>query len=147
VDWSVKTLNRYIEYLPQKPPFLFIDELQEVEYLRHAVGTKTFVTGHPIFENHLPGEPLVPGVILIEALAQLSGIVLIPPEGYAVRGYLAAVNRVRFRRLVHPDERIRLRSVLERRFKSVAIFEVCGEISGAEVASGSLTIGGMIRNP
>jgi 3-hydroxyacyl-[acyl-carrier-protein] dehydratase len=143
----MKTLNRYIEYLPQKPPFLFIDELHEVEYLHHAVGTKTFATGHPIFENHLPGKPLVPGGILIEALAQLSGIVLMPPEGCAVRGYLAEVKRMRFRRLVQPDERIRLRSILERRFKSVAIFEVCGEVSGAVVASGFLTIGGMIRSP
>jgi 3-hydroxyacyl-[acyl-carrier-protein] dehydratase len=146
VEWRVKTLNRYIECLPQKPPFLFIDELEEVAYLRHAIGTKTFATGHPIFENHLPGEPLVPGVILIEALAQLSGIVLMPLDGCAVKGYLAEVNRMRFRRLVHPDECIRLCSVLERRFKSVAIFEVCGEVSGTVVASGFLSIGGMIRS-
>ncbi len=134
--------DRYIECLPQKPPFLFLDGVEDLAYLRHAVGRKTFPAGHPIFENHLPGEPLVPGVILIEALAQLSGLVLVPPEGRPVHGYLGEVARLRFRRLVRPDERIVLRSTLDRRFGSVARFEVAAHVGDEVAADGTLTIAG-----
>ena len=139
----MESLNDYLDCLPQKPPFLFVSELESVEHLKNAVGTQTFPTGHPIFENHLPGEPLVPGVILIEALAQLSGVILMPPEGPPAWGYLAEVSHVRFRRLVRPDDTILLRSTLQRQFASAARFEVSAEVEGEVAVAGSLTLGGM----
>ncbi|MBI4618320.1 MAG: beta-hydroxyacyl-ACP dehydratase [Planctomycetes bacterium] len=139
-------LDRLIDLLPQKPPFLFLDEILEHEPLRRAVGAKTFKEGHAVFENHLPGEPVVPGVILIEALGQLAGIVLVPLDGsITVRGYLAAVNDLRFRRLVRPGERILLSADLDRRFGSAARFAVLASVGGEEAAAGWLTIGGMTR--
>ena len=136
-------LDRFIDMLPQKPPFLFIDSVQALDAERSAEASKTFPAGDRIFENHLPGEPLVPGVILIEALAQLSGIVLIPSDGRPVRGYLAAVDRVRFRRLIRPDERITLRARLERRMGSAARFEVSAHVGAELAAEGLVTVGGM----
>ena len=136
-------LQKYIEALPQKPPFLFVDDLELVEHLERAVGSVTFHAGHPVFENHLPDEPLVPGVILIEALAQLSGIVMMPPGGRLAKGYLAAVRNIRFRRLVRPGERVTISSRHVRKLGTAASFEVSAEVDGTLAVSGQLTVGGM----
>lgn len=139
-------LDGLIDMLPQKPPFLFVDHVEEFEPGVRAVGNKTFPAGDRVFENHLPDEPLVPGVILIEAMAQLSGLVLVPGgEAGSIHGYLAEVSRVRFRRLIHPDERITLRSTLDRRMGTAARFEVSAEVGDEIAAEGFVTVGGMNR--
>ncbi len=138
-----RPLDRVIDQLPQKPPFLFVEEVLELEPGVRVKAAKTFPDGDRVFENHLPDEPLVPGVILIEALAQASGLALIPEDGTPVRGYLAEVDRMRFRRLIHPGERIILESTLERRFGSAARFDVRASVEGETAAEGAITIAGM----
>jgi len=136
-------LDRYIDFLPQRPPFRFVDRVLAHEPGVRAVAERTFPAGDRVFENHLPGNPLVPGVILIEALAQTSGLVCIPEEGRPATGYLAEVRAVRFHRLIHPDETIRLTATLARAFGSVARFEVEAEVDGERAAAGELVLGGM----
>lgn len=136
-------LDGLIESLPQKAPFLFLDEILEHAPGDRAVGTKTFPPGHPIFENHLPDEPLVPGVILVEALAQLSAVVCVGLDRTPVRGYLAGIEAMRFRRLIRPGEPIRLESRFVRRFGSAARFEVRATVEGEDAAEGAVTIGGI----
>ncbi len=133
----------YIQALPQKPPFRFVEKVVHAEYAVSAEGRMTFAPEHPVFDGHLPGDPIVPGVILIEALAQLSGIVLIPPGSATAMGYLAEVKRVRFRRLVRPEECITLESKLIRKLGSAASFEVSASVDGEEAAGGELVVGGM----
>jgi 3-hydroxyacyl-[acyl-carrier-protein] dehydratase len=136
-------LARVIACLPQKPPFLFIDELTELAPGESARGAVAFPPGHPVFENHLPGNPLVPGVILIEALAQLCGTTLVPPGASdSVRGYLGEVRRVRFRRRVRPGERVELRARLLQRFGGTARFEVEALVGAETAAEGELVLGG-----
>lgn len=140
---SDPTLAPLIELLPQKPPFRFVDGLDVVEPLARVRGHVCFAAGHRVFENHLPGRPLVPGVILIEALAQLAGIAVIAERGLAVTGYLAAVDRIRFRRLIEPDERIDLAAELVTRHGSAARFAVTARVGDALACDGELTLGGM----
>lgn len=142
-DPSPRARDRTLDRLPQKPPFLFIDEILSLEPLEAAVGAVVFPRGHRIFEGHLPDDPIVPGVIVTEALAQLSGLLAITEDGGSAQGYLASVDRMRFRRLVRPGERLVLRSRLVRRFGSAARFDVAADVDGVEVAAGSLTIAGM----
>src|SRR5262245_3153431 len=97
-EMSDRSLDSLIGSLAQEPPFRFVDRLHSVERQRRAEGSVVFPPGHPIFEGHLPGEPLVPGVIVIEALAQLAGLALHGPNGEKVRGYLAEVGQTRFYR-------------------------------------------------
>lgn len=137
-------LDRLIELLPQKKPFLFLDHVTAAVSGERAAGTKTFPAGDRIFENHLPDEPLVPGVILIEALAQLCAVVLIPDTGgQPIHGYLAEVSRMRFRRLIHPDETIQLEAKLDRRMGTAARFDVCAKVGDEVAAEGFITVGGM----
>lgn len=136
-------LERYIDCLPQKPPFLFIDELSELEPGQSAAGVVAFPEGHPVFANHLPANPLVPGVILIEALAQLAGIVLIPPgKPVPVSGYLGEVRRMRFRRKVRPGERVALHARLIQRFAGAARFAVDAAVGDQTAAEGELVVAG-----
>jgi len=132
--------DRLIELLPQKPPFLFLDHVVTLAPMRSVEGSVTFPDGHPIFENHLPGEPLVPGVIVVEALAQLAGIALIGPEMIPVRGYLAEVGQTRFHRLIHPDEEILLRAEVEQAFGAYARFRIEATVDGEQAATGRLTL-------
>jgi 3-hydroxyacyl-[acyl-carrier-protein] dehydratase len=136
----VSDLDALIDLLPQKPPFLFLDSVLEVEPFRSITGSKTFPSGHSIFENHLPGEPLVPGVILVEALAQLAGLALVGTEGRPIRGYLAEVTRMRFQRLVHPDEEIILHAELEQAFGPFARFSARASVGAETAAEGVITL-------
>jgi 3-hydroxymyristoyl/3-hydroxydecanoyl-(acyl carrier protein) dehydratase len=136
----LKDLDALIDLLPQRPPFRFLDRVLEVEPFRRIAGSKTFPSGHSIFEGHLPGEPLVPGVILVEALAQLAGLALVGTEGLPIRGYLAEVTRMRFQRLVHPDEEIILRAEVEQAFGPFARFSARASVGGETAAEGTITL-------
>ncbi len=137
---ALPSLDPLIALLPQKPPFLFVDHVLELEPLRRVKGSKLFPEGHPIFENHLPGEPLVPGVIVIEALAQLAGIAIIGADREPLRGYLGEVTSMRFHRLIHPGEEILLEASLEQAFGPFAKFAVRAEVSGELAAEGEVVL-------
>lgn len=133
-------LDRLIACLPQKPPFLFVDHVTEHEPNRRVAGLLRLPADHPIFINHLPDEPLVPGVICIEALAQISGLALVGSDGEPVRGYLAEVGPTRFYRLIEPDETIRLEASLERAFGDYARFEVIAWVGEELAVKGQVTV-------
>jgi len=137
---SDRSLDSLIGSLAQEPPFRFVDRLHSVERQRRAEGSVVFPPGHPIFAGHLPGEPLVPGVIVIEALAQLAGLALHGPNGEKVRGYLAEVGQTRFYRLIHPGEELRLWAEVDRAFGDYARFRVKATVGGELAASGTVTL-------
>ena len=138
-------LNHLIECLPQDPPFRFLDTVERHAPHVEAAATRTFPSGDRIFEGHLPGRPIVPGVILLEALAQLSALVLLDgdPAVGRVMGFLAGVARLRFYRRVGPDERVDLVSRLDRRLGSAAQFDVEASVGGERVLRGQITVGGI----
>lgn len=137
-------LDRLIELLPQAPPARYLDAILEQEPERSAVAETVFPPGHRVFDGHLPGRPLVPGVIVVEALAQLCGVALMPAgQGEPIHGYLAGIQGLRFRRLIEPGERVRFSASLEQQLGSAGRFKVDAEVDGEVVCSGVLTIGGM----
>lgn len=91
--------------LPHREPFVFVDTVTELLPGERAAGTKKFAAGEPMFRGHFPGDPIVPGVILTEALAQLAGIVS-GKSGSAMR--LAAIKSMKFPSAARPDEVITL---------------------------------------
>ena len=141
---------KMIAALPQAKPFLFVDRIVSRTYREDVVAEVTFPEGHPVFDGHLPDFPLVPGVIVTEALAQSCGLVLVPeamldgdqepPKGF---GVLAEVRRMRFKRAVLPGERMAMRCTLGRVFGTAAIFAVEATVEGELAASGEIIVGGM----
>lgn len=136
--------DHLIRALPQKPPARFVDEVLEHDPPHSVTGCVRFDEGHRVFEGHLPGEPLVPGVILIEAMAQLCGLALVPGvgPGEAIHGYLGEVRGMRFRRRVGPGSRVIMTARLVQRFGKVYRFETAAELDGEPVADGEIIVVG-----
>jgi 3-hydroxyacyl-[acyl-carrier-protein] dehydratase len=96
--------------LPHRYPFLFVDAIVEMERLKRVVGIKNVTINETHFQGHFPGQPVMPGVLIIEAMAQVGGLLLlkeVPDRGKKLL-YLAAVDGVRFRRPVVPGDQLKV---------------------------------------
>ncbi|MEO7571679.1 MAG: 3-hydroxyacyl-ACP dehydratase FabZ [Acidimicrobiales bacterium] len=103
-------LPRPAEVLPHRPPFLFVDELVEVVPGESASGRWHLTGDEAFFAGHFPGRPTLPGVLMVEALAQLGAIAVLVEPRYAGRLPLfGGIDKVRFRRQVEPGESLELR--------------------------------------
>jgi len=106
------TYSDIIKILPHRPPFLLVDMITELELGERVVGIKNVTINEPFFEGHFPGNPIMPGVLVIEAMAQVGGILarLSEPEsmklGASKAIYFAAMDKVKFRKPVAPGDQI-----------------------------------------
>jgi 3-hydroxyacyl-[acyl-carrier-protein] dehydratase len=97
-------------YLPHRHPFLMVDAILEVERLKRIVGVKSVTFNEWYFPGHFPGRPVMPGVLIIEAMAQTGGLLLLMdiPDRANKLLYFVAVDGARFRRPVVPGDQLRL---------------------------------------
>lgn len=105
------------KFLPHRDPFLFIDVVTDVENDKKIVALKTFLPEEEFFKGHFPGNPIVPGVIIVEALAQAAGILLYVsnPDLKGRMPALAGLDNVKFRKPVRPGDQIKLQAEITRR--------------------------------
>ena len=95
--------------LPHRYPFLLVDRIKEIEIGRRIVGIKNVTINEPFFQGHFPGRPIMPGVLIVEALAQVGGVLCLksyPPTGRPVV-YLTGVDHAKFRKPVEPGDQLR----------------------------------------
>jgi 3-hydroxyacyl-[acyl-carrier-protein] dehydratase len=101
--------------LPHRYPFLLVDRVVELEPGTRAVGIKQVSANEPQFTGHFPGRPIMPGVLMVEALAQTAGIAVLTLEEYRGKiGLFAGIDECRFRRLVVPGDTLRLEVTVEK---------------------------------
>ena len=96
--------------LPHRYPFLFVDAIVEMERLKRVVGIKNVTINESYFQGHFPGKPIMPGVLIIEAMAQTGGLLLLQevPDREDKLLYFVAVDGARFRRPVVPGDQLKL---------------------------------------
>lgn len=128
-----------LDRLPHREPFRFVSDLQELEPQRRGVGEWRVVGDEGFFKGHFPGNPIVPGVLLAEALSQLAGLVAFAGSEEAAAGRLAQVN-VKFLSAVIPPASIRLKAVLVKEMSGLYLFEGEASVGGILVANGTLVL-------
>ncbi|PES71966.1 3-hydroxyacyl-[acyl-carrier-protein] dehydratase FabZ, partial [Bacillus cereus] len=97
------------EIIPHRYPFLLIDRIIEVEEGKRAVGIKNVTTNEEFFNGHFPDYPVMPGVLIVEALAQVSAVImLIKEENRGKIGLFAGIDNCRFKKQVRPGDQLRL---------------------------------------
>lgn len=106
---AVYTAKEIMEIIPHRQPFLLVDTIEEMEEGVKAVGKKCVSYNEPFFAGHFPQEPVMPGVLIIEALAQVGAVaILSKPENKGKTAYLAAINSAKIKAKVVPGDVLRL---------------------------------------
>ena len=108
IKGKVLDINVIQKILPHRYPFLFVDRIIEASEDR-AVGIKNVTINEPFFEGHFPGHPIMPGVLMIEAMAQVGGVVALnKKDNVGKLAYFTSINNARFRRPVLPGDVLRI---------------------------------------
>jgi UDP-3-O-[3-hydroxymyristoyl] N-acetylglucosamine deacetylase/3-hydroxyacyl-[acyl-carrier-protein] dehydratase len=125
--------------LPHRYPFLMVDRVIEIEGFRRAVGVKNVTVNEPYFQGHYPDQPIMPGVMIVEAMAQLGGLLLLRKlELTGKLPVLLSIDRVKFRRAVSPGDQLRLEAETVRLAAGRGRVQCRATVEGALVAQARL---------
>ena len=103
-------INEILQVLPHRYPFLLVDRILEYEKEKRIVGIKNVTINEPFFQGHFPGRPIMPGVLIIEAMTQMGGVLLLRDHDLREKGlvYLVGIDNAKFRRTVLPGDQLRI---------------------------------------
>jgi 3-hydroxyacyl-[acyl-carrier-protein] dehydratase len=123
--------------LPHRYPFLLVDRVVEFEPRSRIVGIKNVSVNEPFFQGHFPGRPVMPGVLVLEALAQAGGLLTQLSNEADASGkvfYLVKIDNAKFSRMVVPGDRLELCVSLKRTIRNMALYECVARVDGDQVA-------------
>jgi len=127
------------EIIPHRYPFLLLDRIEELVEGERAVGIKNVTANEPFFPGHFPDYPVMPGVLIVEALAQVGAVALLSVD--ANKGKLAlfaGIDKVRFKRQVRPGDALRLEVTITRSRGAIGFGEAVATVNGETACSGEL---------
>jgi len=135
-------IQKIQEYLPHRYPFLLVDRVLEVDPGKRLLAYKNVTYNEPFFTGHFPELPIMPGVLIIEALAQTTGLLAseTAPDvlGKGMVYYLVGLDKVRFKRPVVPGDRLMLEATYLRHKRNIWAFACRAEVDGEFVASAEI---------
>ncbi len=134
MDAEILNVVEIMDFLPHRYPFLLLDRIVEYEEGKRIVGLKNVTINEPFFQGHFPGVPVMPGVLIIEAMAQAGGVLVFKtlPERNKKLVFLMGIEGARFRKPVQPGDQLRLEMVV------VRIKTRVGKLTGKAYVDGTL---------
>ena len=137
---SLYTAKEIMEIIPHRYPFLLIDTIEELEPGVRGVGRKCVSMNEPFFQGHFPGNPVMPGVLIIEALAQVGAVALLSqPEWKGRTAYFAGIDKARFRQKEVPGDVLTLETVILKVKGPVGVGKAVAAVNGKVAAEAELT--------
>jgi 3-hydroxyacyl-[acyl-carrier-protein] dehydratase len=135
-------INDILRHLPHRYPFLLIDRVTEFNAGESLVGYKNVTYNEPFFQGHFPERPIMPGVLILEAMAQATGLLAFKTVERGARReslyFLVGMDRARFKRPVEPGDRLILSAKLLRSRRGIWVFDCEASVDGALVASAEI---------
>jgi 3-hydroxyacyl-[acyl-carrier-protein] dehydratase len=135
-------IERIMELIPHRYPFLLIDRMVDIVAGESATGIKNVTVNEPCFQGHFPGHPIMPGVLIIESMAQTSAALVVHTLGEDAEGrvvYFMSVDTARFRKPVTPGDVMRINVKKQARRRNVWKFQGEAVVDGAVVAEATYT--------
>jgi 3-hydroxyacyl-[acyl-carrier-protein] dehydratase len=126
-----------MELIPHRQPFLFVDKIHVTEEGKSGTGYKMVTINEPFFQGHFPGNPVMPGVIIIETMAQVGAVILLARDDFKGKTpYFAGINKFRFKRKVRPGDILKMEVEITKLRGSIGIGQGVAYVDGEVAAEG-----------
>ena len=139
----MKTMNvvEILNMLPHRYPFLLVDKVLDFEPGQFLTAVKNVTVNEPFFQGHFPGQPIMPGVLIIEAMAQTAGAISIMANGFDTPSivYFMTIDNAKFRKPVVPGDRLEITVTKIKRRGSLSKYGCVAMVDGAKVAEAEVT--------
>ena len=142
MDSSIINTKKLMDMLPHRYPMLLVDFLEKVDVSKSAIGVKNVSIGEPFFEGHFPGNPIMPGVLIVEAMAQTAGALVVESlnlHGSGSLVYFMSIEKAKFRKLVLPGDILKLHVEVVKARTKVWKFEGQARVKDELVAESEFT--------
>lgn len=138
---STMDIHQVLSLLPHRYPFLLIDRVVDYKADQYLIAYKHVTVNEPFFAGHFPTRPVMPGVLIVEAMAQATGLLAMksrPSEVQEKLYYFVGINKARFKRTVEPGDRLDLEVHLIKVRQGVWVFDSKAEVEGELAAAGEI---------
>ena len=143
---NLPDINQIQQLIPHRYPFLLVDKVNAIDYeKRTIIATKNVSINEPFFQGHFPGQPIMPGVLIIEAMAQAGGVLTQLTLGRDAQSklfYMVKVDKARFSKQVVPGDVLEMHVEIKRVIRNMAVYDCVAKVDGEIVACAEVLCAG-----
>ncbi len=143
-------INKVMEFLPHRYPFLLVDKVIDTDESEYLVAIKNVSINEPFFQGHFPSQPVMPGVLILESMAQATGLLAFSATIVDHRSklyMLVGIDKARFRGQVLPGDQLRLNIHLKKNRRGIGLYQCQAHVDGKLVAEAEIMCSSQDRNP